>query len=194
MLQEKEFEPVGSSKTIKVDVRLIASTNKDLKALVDKGEFREDLYYRLKVIEIHIPPLRERLDDLPMLVDHFCQKFNAAFKKQIIRLDKNVMKVLMNYHWPGNIRELEHTIERAFILCHGQTILLEHLPPEILKSDKKQDNKSEMKAPKDSYELSVILQRTDWNISKTARLMGISRSTLYRKLSKYNLSPPFPEM
>jgi DNA-binding NtrC family response regulator len=194
VLQEKEFEPVGSSKTIKVDVRLIASTNRDLKALVDKGEFREDLYYRLKVIEINIPPLRERLDDLPMLVDHFCNKYNAAFKKQIIGPDENVMKALMNYHWPGNIRELEHAIERAFILCHGQTLQLEHLPPEILKSSKKQDTKSFKKASKDSTELSAVLQKTDWNISKAARLMGISRSTLYRKMTKYKLNPPFPEV
>ncbi len=194
VLQEKEFEPVGSSKTIKVDVRLIASTNRDLKALVDKGEFREDLYYRLKVIEINIPPLRERLDDLPMLVDHFRKKFNAAFKKQIISLDENVLKVLMNYHWPGNIRELEHAIERAFILCHGQTILLEHLPPEILKSGKNQGNKPVMKAPNDSSELSAVLQKTDWNISKAARLMGISRSTLYRKIGQFKLSPPSPRV
>jgi len=194
VLQEKEFEPVGSSKTIKVDVRLIASTNRDLKALVDKGEFREDLYYRLKVIEINIPPLRERLDDLPMLVDHFCKKYNAAFKKQIIGGDENVMKALMNYHWPGNIRELEHVIERAFILCHGQTLQLEHLPPEILKRSKKQGTKSFKKASKDSTELSAVLQKTDWNISKAARLMGISRSTLYRKMTKYKLNPPFPEV
>ena len=190
VLQEKEFEPVGSSKTIKVDVRLIASTNKDLKALVDKGEFREDLYYRLKVIEIHIPPLRERLDDLPMLVDHFCQKFNATLKKQIIRLDENVMKVLMNYHWPGNIREFEHTIERAFILCHGQTILLEHLPPEILKGSRPPDPKPVRKAADDASALLAMLQKTGWNKSKTARLMGMSRLTIYRKMIKYGLNPP----
>lgn len=190
VLQDKEFEPVGSSKPRKVDVRLIACTNKDLKALVERGEFREDLYYRLKVIEISLPPLRERLDDLPMLVDHFCKNFNKTFHKEIVGVDENVMKSLMDYHWPGNIRELEHTLERAFILCREQTILPEHLPPEILKSGKKQDNKSLMKAPKDSSELSVVLQKTDWNISKTARLIGISRSTLYRKMSKYNLHPP----
>jgi two-component system, NtrC family, response regulator HydG len=190
VLQEKEFEPVGSSKTIKVDVRLIASTNRDLKALVDKGEFREDLYYRLKVIEINIPPLRERLDDLPLLVDYFCQKFNKNFLKEINGVDEDVMKALMDYHWPGNIRELEHTLERAFILCREQTIRLEHLPPEIIKGSKQPNAKPVRKEWDDSKELLAMLQKTGWNKSKTARLMGLSRLTIYRKMIKYGLNSP----
>ena len=119
VLQEKEFERVGESTPQKVDVRVIASTNKDLKEKVRRGEFRQDLYYRLKVVEVSLPPLRERLEDLPLLVDHFCRSFNERFKKNIEGISSEVLSRFMDYPWPGNVRELEHVMEHAFVLCRG---------------------------------------------------------------------------
>jgi transcriptional regulator with GAF, ATPase, and Fis domain len=131
VLQEKVFERVGESNPQKVDVRIIASTNKDLKEKVRKGEFREDLYYRLKVVEVSMPPLRERLEDIPLLVDHFREMFNKRFQKEIDGLSNEVLNKFMSYHWPGNVRELEHVIEHAFVLCRGRVITLEHIPSEV---------------------------------------------------------------
>ncbi len=189
VLQEKEFEPVGSSRPTRVDVRLIACTNRDLKELVEKGEFREDLYYRLKVIEIKIPPLRERRDDIPLLLEHFRNRYNKTFNKSITAADPEVMKALLNYHWPGNIRELEHAIERAFILCRGPRIHLDHLPSEIAKDDGKKTVNSVVKFGNDPGELLSVLEKTGWNKAKTARLLGISRPTVYEKIRKFNIKP-----
>ena len=185
---------MGSSKPQQVDVRLIACTNRDLKEMVDQREFREDLYYRLKVIEIKIPPLRDRQDDIPLLFDHFCEKYNASFKKQISDADESAMKAMLNYQWPGNVRELEHAIERAFILCHGTTIHLDHLPPEINHGSKKHGPRSLNLSRNDSGELLAALRKTGWNKTKAARLMGISRQTVYRKIREYNLKPQFGDI
>jgi len=127
-LEENEFERVGESVSIKVDARVIACTNRDLKKKVRLGEFREDLYYRLKVVEVPLPPLRERIEDIPLLVDHFCHVFNKRFKKSIEGLSDEVFRAFMNHQWPGNIRELEHSIEHAFVLCRGPIISLDHIP------------------------------------------------------------------
>ncbi|MCP4754363.1 MAG: PAS domain S-box protein [Proteobacteria bacterium] len=194
VLQEKEFEPVGSSKPSKVDVRMIACTNRDLKDLVDRGEFREDLYYRLKVIEIGIPPLRDRRDDIALLFDHFRKKYSASFTKNIVGADENVMKALMNYHWPGNVRELEHAVERAFILCHEPTIRLDHLPPEIVKGVEKSGAGPLRKTSDDPDGLLSALEKTGWNKAKAARLLGISRQTVYRKIHQHNLKPTSEEV
>ena len=131
VLQEKEFERVGESTPQKVDVRVIACTNKDLKEKVKRGEFRQDLYYRLKVVEVALPPLRDRLEDLPLLVDHFRRNFNERFSKAIEGISSEVLGRFMDYGWPGNVRELEHVMEHAFVLCHGGTITLKHLPADI---------------------------------------------------------------
>ena len=187
VLQEKEFEPVGSSKSVQVDVRLIACTNRDLKELVDQGEFREDLYYRLKVIEIKIPPLRDRKDDIPLLFEHFRKKYNQAFDKRIENTEDAVMKVLMNHQWPGNVRELEHAVERAFILCHEDAIRLDHLPPEVSQDVMSQISKPLPNSTDDSAALLAALQKTGWNKARAARLMGISRQTVYRKISQHQL-------
>ena len=141
VLQEKEIERVGESTPQKVDVRVIACTNKDLKEKVRRGEFRQDLYYRLKVVEVSLPPLRDRLEDLPLLVDHFCHSFNERFKKNIEGISNEVLGKFMDYPWPGNVRELEHVMEHAFVLCHGGVITLEHLPSEI--SDYERNDGSE---------------------------------------------------
>jgi two-component system response regulator HydG len=190
ILQDKEFERVGESIPQKVNVRVIASTNKDLKEKVRRGEFREDLYYRLKVVEITLPPLRERLEDLPLLVEHFCHLFNERFKKNIEGVSSEVLSRFMDYPWPGNVRELEHVIERAFVLCRGGAITLEHLPPEIRNYETASNvgiSKSRVKGPKGAQDILDTLNRTRWNKVRTARLLGISRQTVYRKIREYNL-------
>lgn len=190
VLQEKVFERVGESIPQKVDVRVIASTNKDLKEKVKKGEFREDLYYRLKVVEIALPPLRERLEDLPLLVEHFISYFNQRFKKKIEGISNEVLNKFMNYPWPGNIRELEHVIEHAFVICHGRVITFEHLPPEIKSyesSPKFIETKIHLKDKKTAQDVLDALNRTGWNKAKAARLLSVSRQTIYRKISQYKL-------
>lgn len=192
VLQEKEFERVGDSVTIKADVRIVASTNRNLKQKVMDGEFREDLYYRLKVVEIQLPPLRDRLEDVPLLVDHFIQRFNKTFNKQIEKLSDEVLGVFMGYHWPGNIRELEHTIEHAFVLCHDNTIHLRHIPADIREQSTVRKLSAKKAPEKDRTDIEAILQQTDWNVAKSARLLGIGRRTLYRRIADYRLTRPLP--
>ena len=187
VLQEKEFERVGDSTTIKVDVRVITATNQDLSKKVKRGEFREDLYYRLNVMRIPIPPLRERRDDIPFLIEHFIKKFNNKFNKKIKTISADVEKLFMEYSWPGNVRELEHTIEHGFILCKQSAITPEHLPFEfktIVIQPSISHNNGEIDDPQ------IILQaleRTDWNKVKAAQLLGISRRTIYRKIKEHNI-------
>ena len=191
VLQEKEFERVGESTSIKVDVRVIASTNRNLREKISKGEFREDLYYRLKVVEIELPPIRERLEDIPLLVDHFCQVFNKGFKKNIEGLSEEVLRAFMDYSWPGNVRELEHAIEHAFVLCRGRVIMLNQIPSEIREYRVTKRPVIEKMPP--AEELQVILEaldKTGWNVARAARMLGVGRQTLYRKFSKYNLTKP----
>lgn len=193
VLQEKEFERVGESNPQKVDVRVIACTNKDLKEKVMKGEFREDLYYRLKVVEITLPPLRDRLEDVPLLTTHFCRSFNEKFKKNIKGISHEALEKFMNYPWPGNVRELEHALEHAFVLCNGREIKTEHLPPEI-RGYKGTENGTARaingNKPKQDQEIIDVLNKTDWNKAKAARLLGINRRTIYRKISKLQMTEP----
>ena len=190
VLQEKEFERVGESKPRKVDVRVIASTNRDLKEAISMGEFRKDLYYRLNVIEIKLPPLRDRSEDIPLLVHHFCRVFKKSYKKNITGVSDKVLETFMNYPWPGNVRELEHAIERAFVLCRNRTIQREHLPAEIREFERLGKRFSDKKTDDDPKEILQALEKTDWNISKAARFLGISRWTLYRRFQKYNITRP----
>jgi transcriptional regulator with PAS, ATPase and Fis domain len=190
VLQEKEFERVGESNPRKVDVRVIASTNRDLKEAINIGEFRKDLYYRLNVIEIKLPPLRDRFEDIPLLINHFCRIFEKSYKKNITGVSDKVLETFMNYPWPGNVRELEHAIERAFVLCRNRTIQPEHLPAEIRDYARVEKRFSEKKTDDDPEEILKALKRTDWNISKAARFLGISRWTMYRKFQKYNIRRP----
>jgi len=196
VLQEKVFERVGESTSQKVDVRVIACTNKDLKEKVKRGEFRQDLYYRLKVVEVSLPPLRDRLEDLPLLVDHFCRSFNERFKKNIEGISSEVLSRFMDYPWPGNVRELEHVMEHAFVLCHGPVITLDHLPLEIRddgttggsqKSVKIPVQESRPQEPNGSQEILNALNKAHWNKTKAARLLGISRRTVHRKINRYQL-------
>ncbi len=214
VLQEKEFERVGDSNPVKADVRIIASTNRQLKERVRLGEFREDLYYRLKVVEVVPPPLRERREDIPILVDHFRGNFNKRFKKEIEGITDDVLNAFMRYTWPGNIRELEHAIEHAFVLCHGKNITLDHIPAEIIDYSGLLGRmpgqyaqaqglaglpahgagfKTEIPDENGLNELQGLikaLEKTAWNKAKAARLLGVSRQTLYRKIKENNIVEP----
>ena len=188
VIQEKEFERVGESKPIKIDIRIIATTNRNLKERVRLNHFREDLYYRLKVVEIPLPMLRERIGDIPLLVDHFCKLFNRRFNKAIEGVSDDVLRTFSDYTWPGNIRELEHAIEHAFVLCHSRFIAVDHLPPEIRES---QDDQKATAQKEPSLNLQTILEaleKTGGNKSRAARMLGINRRTIYRKLSRYEES------
>jgi len=190
ILQEMEFERVGDSDTIRVDVRVIAATNQNLQKKVMRGEFREDLYYRLKVIEIKLPSLCERREDIPLLTKHFLNKLNKKLNKEIIAISANVQKIFMDYSWPGNIRELDHTLEHACILCHQNTITLEHLSVDMRDFI---DTHSFTPGDLNLDEPEVILQaleKTAWNKAKAARLLGISRQTIYRKIDEYKINTP----
>jgi PAS domain S-box-containing protein len=190
VLQEKEFERVGESTPIKVDVRVIASTNKNLKDKVAAGEFREDLYYRLKVVEIELPPLRERLEDIPLLVEHFRGRFNRKFDRSVQAVADGLVRTFMSYTWPGNVRELEHTIERAFVLCRGGTLTTDHIPDDIRHPRIVKRPLAGRRAPEDRSTLEDALKTSAWNVSKAARLLGISRRTMYRRLREHRLRRP----
>jgi two-component system response regulator HydG len=184
VIQEKEFERVGESQPIQIDIRIIATTNRNLKDRVRQNRFREDLYYRLKVVEVCLPPLRERIGDIPLLIDHFCNKFNRRFNRQIEGVSDDVIRMLTTYPWPGNVRELEHAIEHAFVLCHSHIIVIDHLPPEI--SGYRRDHQLKF-AKSSSLDIPTILDalgKTGGNKAKAARLLGVNRRTIYRKLSR----------
>lgn len=188
ILEEKEFEKVGDSVPIKTNARVIACTNQDLKEKVRLGEFREDLYYRLKVFEVKVPSLEDRMEDIPLLVEHFLNFFNAKFSKNIRKLSHEVMEIFMRYTWPGNIRELKHCIEHAFILCRGPILCLEHLPAEIRLQHESKQRVEKRNTTEERGRILMVLKETYWNKAVAARLLGIDRSTLYRKIYKYQLS------
>ena len=184
VVQEKEFERVGESKPIKVNVRIMASTNRNVKELVRHGKFRQDLYYRLKVVEVHLPPLRERRDDIPLLIGHFIPLFNMRFNNDIDGVSDAALSVLSTYQWPGNVRELENTMEHAFVLCRGRTIMVEHLPKEIRTFNKALGAAGQEHAATDLQNILCALEKVDGNKAKAARLLGINRRTIYRKLNQ----------
>jgi len=195
VLQEKEYEPLGSTKTIKADVRIIAATNKKLHELVESEQFRDDLYYRLNVFKIELPPLKKRRQDIPLLVDHFIQRFNAKTGKGIEEISDEAITILMNYDFPGNVRELENIIEHAFILCHGRIIKPEHLPRELCESTRKHIAVKEPfeENPIDHAEADVIreiLITYNGDRQKAAEALGIHKTTLWRKMKKYGIHMP----
>ncbi|UJS17725.1 MAG: sigma 54-interacting transcriptional regulator [Candidatus Jettenia sp.] len=187
VLQEREFEKVGDSTPIKVDVRVIAATNQNLKEKIEHGEFRKDLYYRLKVVEIVLPPLRDRREDIPLLVNFFLNKFNKKLNKEITGISSDVQKIFMEYQWPGNVRELEHIIEHAFVLCHQDTITVNHLPPDLKEFlGQKISFLGDMKVDEPKAILQA-LKKTSWNKVMAAHLLGMSRRTIYRKIHNYKI-------
>lgn len=192
VLEERQFERVGNATPLKVDVRLIAATNKNLLEKVSRGELREDLYYRLKVVEIRLPPLRDRREDILLLIDHFRKGFNVQFKKTIEAVSSDVFKAFLKYPWPGNVRELEHTMEHAFVLCSQNIITFDHLPPDFLSATGIEPHSPEETQAVDTQAILEALDKTAWNKAKAARLLGIDRVTLYRKIKKHNLTQKPP--
>ena len=192
VLEAGQFERVGNATPVKVDVRLIAATNKNLLEKVSRGELREDLYYRLKVVEIRLPPLRDRREDIPLLIDHFRNGFNVKFKKTIEAVSSDVFRAFLKYPWPGNVRELEHTMEHAFVLCGQNIITFDHLPPDFISSPRIEHRSPDETQAVDSHAILEALDKTGWNKAKAARLLGIDRVTLYRKIKRYNLTQDTP--
>jgi len=190
-VQERQFRRVGGRRMIQVDIRIIAATNRDLRKLVESGDFREDLYYRLNVISVHLPPLRERREDIPLLANFFIREFNESNHKSIRGVSRDAMDILMNYNWPGNVRELQNVVERAVSLCEGEIITADDLPAEIkdtpyyLRMDLpyKEARKIWMEAFKREY-IRAILRKNKGNISRAARDAGVSRRTIHRFLKE----------
>lgn len=191
VLETKQFERVGDSRTTSVDVRLICATNRNLKELVQAGGFREDLYYRVNVVGINLPALRERGEDIPLLINHFIGRFNSDTGKQVRGVSQEAMDVLIDHSWPGNVRELENAIGHAFVHCNAGTILQQHLPLDIIETTPQiTDATQRMVGSLDDVEKAVIaetLKKYKGNRSKAARRLGIGRSSLWRKIKKYNL-------
>ena len=184
VIQEKEIERVGATRTRKIDVRIIAATNKDLKRLIVEGKFREDLYFRINVVELLIPPLRERKPDIPVLAEYFIKKFNNLFSKRVDGLSKSSLDALVNYNWPGNIRELENIIERMLNYIETGLIGIQDVPEEIRRSEKNSAITGHSLANIEQNAIQAALNEADGNKSRAARLLGISRSKLYEKLSQ----------
>ncbi|TSC54017.1 MAG: Fis family transcriptional regulator [Parcubacteria group bacterium LiPW_30] len=193
VLQEMEYEPLGGMVTVKADVRVVAATNKCLKDLVAEGLFRDDLFFRLNVIKIPLPPLCQHKEDIPLLVDHFILKFNKLKQKSIELVSPDVLNLLMKYDYPGNIRELENIIEYAFVLCHGWQIELHHLPLELLESMKEKTSENKESTPLASAEEHAIIDALNnfgGRRSPTAQFLGIEKSTLWRKMKKFGIKFP----
>lgn len=193
VLEEKEFERIGGIKTIRTDVRVIATANRDLKGLMEEGSFRRDLYYRLNILTIEVPPLRERRDEIPLLAHHFIEDLGRRHKKEIKCITKDAFNILIAYDWPGNVRELRNVMESAVIEAKGPCITTEDLPPSILQMDipKKEEVMIPLCIPLGEVEKEVILKTlelTGWDKKKTAKLLGIGLKTLYRKISAFKLS------
>jgi len=187
-IQEKEIRRVGDTSTIKVDVRVIAATNIDLKQAVDEGNFREDLYYRISVIPIKLPSLRERKKDIPVLVDHFIKKHNSRRRgRDIYSISDEALKAITEYNWPGNIRELENVIERAIVIEESSIIGLKSLPAYIQSLGGEGCREIFSLADMEKFHIKKILKFTDRNISKAAKLLEIDRKTLYEKIRRYGL-------
>jgi len=184
VLEEKEFTRVGGNESIKVDVRVISATNKDLRKAIEKQEFREDLYYRLNVVNIELPPLRERKEDIPLLAEYFLNKFTAENRKDVTKFSPEAMELVLDYDWPGNVRELENAIERAVILAKDSLIAVADLPQENLQPIGLASTGKNLKEVEKSHLLSV-LRETGGNYSEAARILGISRMTLYNKAREY---------
>jgi PAS domain S-box-containing protein len=196
LLQQREYEPLGSAKPVKADIRIVAATNKDLREHVSQGKFRDDLYFRLAVVKFDLPPLCQRREDIPYLVDHFIKQNNARREKNILSVSPEVMDILMRHDFPGNIRELENIIEYAFVICRGSIIQTEHLPTEFIKSGDKRigmvhnpKGDSLAKTINEQKRIEEILKNNNGHQGKTARELGIDRTTLWRKMKFYNINP-----
>jgi DNA-binding NtrC family response regulator len=185
VLETKKFIRVGGNKEISSDFRVICATNRDLKSMVENGTFREDLFYRLNVVNIHIPPLRARTGDIPMLVDYFIKKYCTSMNRQPVTIDDTALKRLQEHNFPGNVRELENMIERAIVVGNGKKIGLRDLPLESATID----NSIEALDEHEKNHILHVLQKYKWNISRSAKALQVDRVTLYNKIRKYDLTP-----
>jgi DNA-binding NtrC family response regulator len=204
-LQEKTFTPLGLDEPIQVDVRVIAASNVDFQKMVQLGKFREDLYYRLKVIEIGLPPLRERVDSIPLIASHFLVTFRKQLGRNIATISDQALECMLRYSWPGNVRELQHVIERACVLCQDGVLQVKHLPAELQRpSIQKVQSPPPLPVPpfhstfsetvpptllyqSEEEKIRDALRRANKNKAKAAKILGVARSTLYRQMQRYNL-------
>jgi DNA-binding NtrC family response regulator len=189
VLQEKVIYRLGSTTPVKIDVRIVSATNRDLEKAIQTGSFREDLYYRLNVVTIKVPPLRQRTDDIPLLANHFFKKFTTMNSRDITTISGEAMEMLIDYSWPGNVRELENVIEHAVVVCKGDEITPADFPETVTRSHQQNTAPVSSKTLEDSEKLHIIkiLEENRWNISKSARQLNIDRVTLYNKIKKYNI-------
>jgi DNA-binding NtrC family response regulator len=194
VIEEKEFERVGDSQSTKVDVRIISTTNRNLQEEVAKGNFREDLFYRLSIVPATIPPLRERISDIPLLVDHFLKKFQKG--KVLVRIEPEVMEQLKTFSWSGNVRELANVIQQMMVFCRRNTITADDLPPHLFLKEGKEQKKERgkvalMKMVSDLEKRWIVskLMETEWNQEKAAKLLGITRKMLTNRINKYSIKP-----
>jgi two-component system response regulator HydG len=196
VLQEREFEPVGSTQTIKVDTRVIAATNKNLEGEIQAGRFREDLYYRLNVVTVDIPPLRQRREDIPLLADFFLKQYAQKNRRLIKGFTPRATDLLMRYEWPGNVRELENIIERAVIMSRGEMITPLEFPNDLQNLDEAlKESRIDLTPGRSLKEVEKVLilrtlEETGGNRTHAARILGISRRTLQLKLKEYGINPP----
>ena len=200
VIQEREIDKVGNAHSIKVNVRILAATNRNLKNLVEDGQFREDLYYRLSVVTIDVPPLRERQEDIPLLAQHFVKQFSDRYAIPGLSITEEALEKLGQYNWPGNVRELQNVIERVSVLAKSNKIGVDELPPEVRSSASRIASIS-LKLPEEGIDLEQIekeillqaLEKHSWNQSQAARYLNISRKTLIYRMEKFALLPPAPE-
>jgi len=193
VLQERTFEPLGATESSKVNVRVITATNEDLDKLIRKAVFREDLYYRINVVRLALPLLRERTEDIPLLVSHFIGKFNHLQNKHVVDVSEEVMAILMEHHYPGNIRELENIIEHAFVLCRGGLIEMQHLPAALRGKGQTREQSNRKGVTLRAWEVIHItdtIRRHGGNRTAAAKELGINPSTLFRKLKSLKIDLP----
>jgi PAS domain S-box-containing protein len=193
VLQEREFTPLGGTSARKMNTRIISASNRDLSSLVHSGEFRQDLFYRINVLKLTLPPLRERKEDIPLLVDGFLQRFNALYNRRVAGVGEQALSMLMHYDYPGNIRELENIIECAFVLCPSEIIEPEHLPEHLGKMSLDRTDPRSLRSAAQEAESRAIMQALEdsgYNRTRAARALGMHKSTLYRKMAKYGLQAP----
>ncbi|MBN1546117.1 MAG: sigma 54-interacting transcriptional regulator [Syntrophaceae bacterium] len=193
VLQERTFEPLGATRSETTDMRVIVATNKDLAVQMRLGAFREDLYYRINVVRVELPPLRRRKEDLPLLVSQFIDRFNRLQHKAVKGITSEVLSLFMAHEWPGNVRELENTIERAFILCNEGLIDTQHLPEEMTTHLSPNSSASDIRASRDLFESQIILhalEKTHYHRQAAARELGIHKTTLLRRMKKLGISLP----
>ncbi len=190
ILQEKTYEPLGSLKTVKADVRIITATNRDLATLVKEGKFRQDLYYRINVVRLVLPPLRERKEDIPLLIEHFITHFNRLNERNIKGVSPDALAIMMKHNYPGNIRELENIVEHAFVLCKGDIIEPQHLPETLLPAGGSLPAYARTLKELERQFIIETLKRNNWHRLSTARELGIHKSTLFRKIKSLKIVLP----